>query len=343
VSLPTAGRRAGYPSVTFEGTLTEENHVARRAPLRFAAGALALIAAAGLVACGSSSTSSGPKASASAAPTLPATPGSGKKFYVSLGDSYAAGYQPTAPKVGSTTTNGFAYQVAAKGKVNGSGLTLVNFGCAGATTASLLQEVGCRPGRLGPDGADYSGKTQAKAAADFISAHRADVGLVTVSIGGNDVTACAKSSDVVGCLTKALVEVKANLKTLLTELRTATGAGTTIVGITYPDVILGSYTSTKPAVKALASLSVTAFKSLINPALQAAYTAVDGKFIDVTTATGAYTPFTQTTTLAPYGTVPVAVAKVCQLTFYCQFQDIHPRTEGYTIIAGLIDKALPAA
>ena len=47
-------------------------------------------------------------------------------------------------------------------------------------------------------------------------------------------------------------------------------------------------------------------------------------------------PFTQTTTLAPYGTIPVAVAKTCQLTWYCQFQNIHPRTVGYTVIADLI-------
>ncbi len=329
--------------------------MARRALILFAAGALALAASAGLVACGSSSSSgspsslsssppsSSPQASTSAAPTLPASPGAGKKFYVSLGDSYAAGYQPTAPKVGSTTTNGFAYQVAAKATVHGSGLTLVNFGCAGATTSSLLKKIGCTPDRLGPDGADYSGKTQVEAASAFISAHRADVGLITVSIGGNDVTDCAKASNVASCLTKALVGVQANLKTLLTELRTAAGPTTPIVGITYPDVILGSYVSSSPAVKALAAISVPAFKGLINPALKAQYDAAQATFIDVTTATGAYIPFTQTTTLAPYGKIPVAVAKVCQLTYYCQFQDIHPRTDGYALIADLIDKALPAA
>ena len=31
-----------------------------------------------------------------------------RNLYVSLGDSYAAGYQPTAPGVGKTTRNGFA-------------------------------------------------------------------------------------------------------------------------------------------------------------------------------------------------------------------------------------------
>jgi hypothetical protein len=116
----------------------------------------------------------------------------------------------------------------------------------------------------------------------------------------------------------------------------------TIVGLTYPDVILGAYVSKAANGHTLASLSVTAFKSLINPALKAEYDAIGATFIDVTAATDAYVPFTQTTTLAPYGTVPVAVAQACELTYYCQFHDIHPHTQGYALIADLIRKSLPA-
>jgi hypothetical protein len=97
-----------------------------------------------------------------------------------------------------------------------------------------------------------------------------------------------------------------------------------------------------PGGRLLAALSVTDFRRLVNPVLKAEYEAVNGTFVDVTAATGAYLPFTQTTALAPYGTIPVAVAKVCQLTFYCQFKDIHPRDDGYQLIADLIKKALPA-
>ena len=43
-----------------------------------------------------------------------------------------------------------------------------------------------------------------------------------------------------------------------------------IVGITYPDVILGAYLSADPAEKRTAQLSVTAFQALINPALRTA-------------------------------------------------------------------------
>jgi lysophospholipase L1-like esterase len=322
----------------------------RRMIARLAGGLLSVALAGGLVACGSSSSSSSPStsaspSSASASPTLPSSPAKGSKFYVSIGDSYAAGYQPSATGgTGVTSTAGFVYQLAKEATIHGSKLDVVNFACSGATTTSLLQQNGCGPGRLGPGAVNYATTTQAKAAIDFITAHRKDVGLVSVSISGNDVTACGAvpAASVASCLTTALVKVKANLHTLLTELRAATGTDIPIVGVTYPDVILGAYVAPGAAGKTLAQLSVTAFKSLINPALKAQYDAIGATFVDVTTATGAYTPFTQTTTFAPYGTVPVAVAKVCQLTWYCQFHNIHPRDGGYQVIADLIKKALPA-
>jgi hypothetical protein len=37
----------------------------------------------------------------------------------------------------------------------------------------------------------------------------------------------------------------------------------------------------------------------------------------------------------------VPVAEVCRLTYYCEFRDIHARTEGYRIIAELIAATLP--
>jgi hypothetical protein len=88
-------------------------------------------------------------------------------------------------------------------------------------------------------------------------------------------------------------------------------------------------------------MSVVGFRQFVNPALRATYARVGGKFADVTAATGGYVPLSRTTELAPYGRVPVAVAKICRLTYYCQYGDIHPRTPGYTIIAKLVVADLP--
>jgi lysophospholipase L1-like esterase len=278
--------------------------------------------------------------SSSPAAVTTTTLAAASQYYVSLGDSYAAGFQPTGPKgVGHTTTNGFAYQLPGLASSRGYHLALVNFGCGGATTESILHNRGCP--LLGPGAPTYPRQTQAGAAEAFLTQHPGKIGLVTVSIGGNDLTDCASNANPIACVGKALTTINADLGVLLPALRAAAGPNVPIVGTTYPDVVLGDYLSANPSLKSLASLSVTAFLSLINPALQKDYAAVGATFVDVTAATGAYTPFSQTTTLAPYGTIPVAVARVCQLTFFCQYQDIHPRTVGYTEIATLIAATLP--
>lgn len=254
------------------------------------------------------------------------------KYYVSLGDSYSVGYQPS-PKPGAT--GGYTAVVA-----RGTHLKLVNFGCGGATTTSILQTVGCAA-PYGPPAAtgraSYPTQTQAAAAEAFIRAHQGAIGLITVSIGGNDVTACASNASPVSCVAAATTEIKSHVGTLAQGLRAAAGPNVPIIGLTYPDVVLGKwvYPSSKPN-KSLATLSVTAFKSLINPALSQAYTSAGGTFVDVTAKTGAYTPLTKTTRLSPYGTIPVAVATVCKLTWYCQLGNIHAKTVGYQLIGAQI-------
>jgi len=260
-------------------------------------------------------------------------------YYVSLGDSYAAGYQRFSATDARTTRDGFAYQLVGKARARGYNLKLVNFGCGGETTVSILNRK-TKCGGLGPGGVDYAGVTQATAAERFLRKHRGQVKLITVSIGGNDVTACVREADPVACVGPAMDRVKANGKTLLKRLRKAAGTKTRIVGITYPDVVLGQWVG-ENANQELAKLSLIAFQSLLNPALKEMYESVKGRFVDVTKATGAYTPLEQTTTLAPYGEIPVAVAQICRLTAYCAYRDIHPNAKGYAVIADLIAKTLP--
>ena len=272
-------------------------------------------------------------------PSSKAEPRPASQYYVSLGDSYAAGYQPTGPKGGHTDRNGFAYQVPVLAAKKGYDLKLVNFGCSGATTASILTSHGCA--LSGPGSPAYPDQTQAAAAEAFLERHRGRIGLITVSIGGNDVTRCAFASPALSCLTGAVTTIGRNLATLVAGLRAAAGPSVPIVGTTYPDVLLGLDLSSLSPVRSLAALSVTAFKVLLNPELRRSYAAAGGKFADVTAATGAYGPLNDTTELSPYGRIPVPVARVCQLTFFCQYHDIHPRTAGYRVIADLVVDALP--
>ena len=94
--------------------------------------------------------------------------------------------------------------------------------------------------RLGPGGRAYPGRTQLAAAERYLRANRRKVALVTVSIGGNDVTACARQASPVPCVTAAVTTIKKNVTEIATRLRRAAGRKVRIVGATYPDVILGA-------------------------------------------------------------------------------------------------------
>jgi lysophospholipase L1-like esterase len=307
--------------------------LARPSGVAVSAIAMACVAAAiGLSACGSTSprpSSAGSKSS----PTIHTD------YYVSLGDSYAAGYEVTGTDTLQATTSGYANQLPSLASAKGYQLGLVNFGCGGATTSSMLKSQGCAYPSVGA--ASYPHQTQAAAAEAFLTRHRGKIGLITVSLGGNDFASCLSHSDLITCAGSATTAINANLTVLLPALRSAAGPNVPIIGITYPDTLLAGYLSTVPTERSGAEQSVSAFRDLINPALQQAYDSIGSTFIDVTSATGAYTPFSQTTRLAGYGTLPVAVAQVCELTFACQYGDVHPRTAGYTEIAKLIVAALP--
>lgn len=254
------------------------------------------------------------------------------KYYVSLGDSYSVGYQPP-PTAGATS--GYTAAVA-----KATHLTLANFGCGGSTTASILYTKGCSfP--FGPtavtDAVHYSSQSQAAAARAFIESHKGNIGLITVSIGGNDLTKCATAPSPVSCAIAALATITTNINTLVSQLRTAAGPGVPLIGLTYPDVLLGLWVY--PPGKAntgLATLSATVFKSYINPALAKAYRQAGGSFVDITAATDAYAPLSHTVLLEPYGTIPVAVARVCELTWYCSEGNIHANTDGYALIGAQI-------
>ena len=264
-------------------------------------------------------------------------------YDISVGDSYAAGYQPVAAAMAHRDTHGFAYQAVTLARARGYNFILRNFACDGATTTSIVHQVGCPLPAPGPDAVSYPTRTQAAAADRFIARHRGQVGIITVSIGGNDILGCTAAAIFIPCITQALPGIEANLHTLVAGLRQAAGPTVPIVGLTYPDVFLGLNTSNDPSQKSLAVVSVAGFQKLFNPALEAEYSAVGAAFVDVTEATGAYVPLTETTPWrsAPSGSIPIAVADICSLTYYCQLEDVHPKTRGYSVIARLVVATLP--
>lgn len=256
-------------------------------------------------------------------------------MYVSLGDSYATGYRPAdggAPA--GPTRDGFAYLVAEQ-----SGLQLVNLACSGTTTAGMRDQPGCSSGNRAVDAPDPADRTQLDAAVQTLREHQGQVALVTVVIGGNDLTPCAQAADptaALTCASQAVEEIQANLATILPVLRDAAGDAQ-IVGLTYPDVFLGAWVSPAfPDGENLARLSVPLFQQVFNTTLAAEYEKIDAKFVDVTAATGGYVPFTEVTEDPTYGPIPAPVANICALTYFCAHTDVHPTATGHQTIAAAV-------
>jgi lysophospholipase L1-like esterase len=226
-------------------------------------------------------------------------------------------------------------------------LKLVNLGCGGATTTSMLTaaSVGCVPQALAPGMPNDPNKSQTQAAVDFIKRHLNQVKVVTISIGGNDIDGCPATLDPTGCVKANMPTATKNLTKIVKQLRAAGGKQMRIIGSTYPDVELGLWVHPTllggPKTMALVPGSLSSFRDDINPGLKKAYDTVDAAFVDVTKATGAYGPFVATTD-ATFGQIPVPVAKVCTLTYFCDGSfNIHMKTPGYHIIAALEAKTLP--
>uniref|UniRef100_A0A6J5ZZL3 Unannotated protein n=1 Tax=freshwater metagenome TaxID=449393 RepID=A0A6J5ZZL3_9ZZZZ len=279
-----------------------------------------------------------PVAAANAAGTPPV------RYYVAVGDSYAAGFQPGV----GATRNGFVYQVPALARSRGYRLQVVNFGCSGATSGSIIGTVGCNPNYLGPGAGGYPAQTQLAAATDFIRANRAKIALISSSVGLNDVNGCSLVVDTTTCFNDGAARLRSAVGTIAGSLRSAAGPGTTIVGTTYPDVFLGAWAVFFPAPPLpndagmrLAKSSVPAFRYRINPALKAAYADAGASFADATAATGAYGSLAKRTRLKPWGVLPAPVANVCRISFWCDKFDIHLHTSGNRVIAKLVAAKLP--
>jgi lysophospholipase L1-like esterase len=272
-----------------------------------ASGALALAAALALtsVAVASADHRRRPKARAS--------------WYLALGDSLAAGAQPNAAGRTLPTRRGYANDLYAIERRHIRGLRFKDLGCLGETTQTMIS---------GGPYCHYKG-AQLSDAVRFIRIHR--VRLITVDIGANDVDDCAPGGVInLACLEKGVAAIKQDVPRIAQTLRRAAGRRVMVIGMTYYDPFLAYYFDA--AASSDAQLSVALARE-VNGSLQAAFARADERVADVATAFGTYIPFTQTTPL----TVPVAVAKLCELTWMCaprpQGPNIHANTAGYRLMA----------
>ncbi len=229
-------------------------------------------------------------------------------FYVSIGDSYAADIRSRPGPTGRLRRQGRR----PGGRRNT--FSLRNFGCGGATTTSMMTTIGCPDAIASPGAVSYPKKTSWRRPWHSSPRTTGRIGLITVSIGGNDLDGTADN----------VAPIAANIAKISARLRAAAGKTVPIIGLTYPDVVLAEWLSGTTGV-ATAQESITAFQDIINPDWKAAYASSRATFVDITAAFGAYVPLSQTVNYSTYGQTPYAVVEICTLTGACSAMNIHPR------------------
>jgi lysophospholipase L1-like esterase len=260
-------------------------------------------------------------------------------YYVALGDSLSVGFQPNKQGVGKETTQGYTNDLYAYERKTVPGLKLMEFGCPGDTTGSLLTGVGNATSAAAFH-CDRAGGSQLKAAEKFLKAHRkkGEVVLITLDIGANDVDGCADvpASQLGACVKAGEAAIKTNTPKILKGLRGAAASGTALAAMNLYDPVLGDYFSSSK--QYLANASVTLLKG-INADILSADKAGKFKTADIADAFDTY----DTTKVTYNGQqVPKDVAVVCTLTWGCtappQGPNIHAKKGGYAVIAQTFEK-----
>jgi lysophospholipase L1-like esterase len=258
---------------------------------------------------------------------LPFSASAAGPYYLSLGDSLAAGYQPIDPN--DSSGQGYADQLFKILQAKNSSLQLMKLGCIGETTVTMINGGVCY----------QAGASQLDKAVAFLKANKKSVALITIDIGANDVNCSITMPLDVRCITHASTAVETNLPAILTALRAAAGPGIPIVGMNYYDPYLAFWLQGEGG-RAAATDSKEAFLKF-NDTLETIYKAAGSPVADVE---GAFsTTDFATKVVSAFGTIPLNVARICEWTWMCVAggPDIHANTEGYGVIAQAFLQVLP--
>jgi lysophospholipase L1-like esterase len=266
--------------------------------------------------------------------TVRATADAEPSYYVSLGDSLARGFQPSAAGTSLETNRGYVDFVARGLSRDHPRLRSVKLGCSGETTVSMLSGGHC----------PYGAGSEIADAERFLRAHRGHIAAVTVNIGDNDVEGCMSNTGIdESCVSAQLAGIRARLPLIAARLRAAAGPKVPIVGLGDYDQFLSAWLQ-GPAGRQVARRSVEVVDEL-NSTASAIYQKAGLGAADAT-ASFATADFTHVVPLEGHGKVPMAVQRICTWTWACSappvgFND-HANATGYRALGEVVLAALRA-
>lgn len=240
-------------------------------------------------------------------------------WYLALGDSLAAGYQPG---LGDNKTGGYVGRVAAA-----LNAPLTNLACSGETTSSYLGKTANRC---------YPGSSQDAAAVAFLDAHAGTAGVITIDVGANDIDSCVPGGQLdLTCVGNGLGTVGTNLPAILATLRQHAPTSRIVV-LNYYNPFLAAYL--QPSTKTVAILSMP-LASVLNTIIGVSSASVGGRTANVAGAFDSNNIWTRTT-VPGIGSVPTNVARICSWTWMCVRGDIHANDTGYATLARAVQQQL---
>ncbi|GAB3655348.1 hypothetical protein GCM10027589_14480 [Actinocorallia lasiicapitis] len=254
----------------------------------------------------------------------PAQAATSPTYLLTLGDSLSVGTQlfPDA-ELPRATDEGHGEFLLAALRAKEPGLKLVKLGCGGETTTTMINGGKCA----------YPEGSQLNAALAFLRSHPGRVKYVTLGIGANN-AACALSLDL-ACGAGAVVTVGADASKIQAKLREAGGSTPVYASMTLFNPGLAAWTKGEK-LKAVASVPML---DLYNLTQRTAAFANGFRVAEVAAAFGSH-DFSTKVTVEPYGSLPLAVARICAWSTQCDRDDAHLKTEGYRQMAGAFFRAL---
>ena len=250
-----------------------------------------------------------------------------RAFYLALGGSQARGIQPTAryPK-GAYSGHGYTVDVVAAAAMRGVDLRLTDLGCPEETVVTMI---------TGHDRCHRVGRSQLESAVAFLMRHRGEKGVVSIDLGFNDVLPCLyKTSGILRCTTRLLGQIRAKLALIERRLVTAGGKDVVFIGLTHYDPMIIYALRRATSERARESLaSVVA----LNRTLEASYKAAG---LRVANIAGVFDHKAG----RGRGELLSSARRTCAWTWMCARSpygpNIHPRTKGYDVEAGVIERVL---